>query len=308
MRALGILDTESEEHFDRLARLTSRLFSAPVVLIALVDEHRLWFKSVVGADVIELPRDVAFCSQTILQDAILEVPDTAAEADLAGFPTRLDEPLRYYAGCPIRSPDGYKVGVLCILDCKVRKLDDTEKAALRDIAAILEKELALLQFASQDALTGVPNRRGFLLLAQQSLAFCVRQNCAGTLVVIDVEGLHTINHTWGRAEGDLVLLVFADQLKKTFRGTDSFARISADQFCVFLANVTAVQASAVFARFNDTLQRYNTDAGRGYHLVFSLATVEFNPDQHGSLEHMLAEAEALIEQRKQQASDLLATQ
>lgn len=144
LRALherGILDTPPEERFDRITRLARRLLDVPAAMVTMVDSERQWFKSTSGLDVTETPRDLAFCSYTIQQDTMFIVPDALADPRFADNPVVADGPrLRFYAGRPVHV-DGRRVGTLCVVDNRPRQLDEEDKKALDDLAALVEKEL-----------------------------------------------------------------------------------------------------------------------------------------------------------------------
>lgn len=295
LRSLGILDTPPEERFDRITRLARRMFDVPVALVTLVDESRQWFKSCDGLGTRETSREVSFCAHALLDDGVFVIPDAAEDVRFADNPLVTGTPnIRFYAGCPLTALNGDKLGTFCIIDSKARKLAHEDLLALQDLAAIVEDELAALQLALQDELTGIPNRRGFVQSARQSLAFCIRQGLPGSLVYLDIDNFKAINDTWGQPEGDLVLLTFADHLQKSFRESDSFARLGGDEFVVFLANVTKPQAELVFSRFSKALRKYNQEAVRGYDVAFSHGIVEFSNDKHASIETMLADGDALM--------------
>lgn len=295
LHALNILDTPPEERFDRVTRLAQRMFKVPIALVTLVDANRQWFKSCIGLEVRETPRDISFCSHAINEDGIMVVSNAQADPRFAGHPAVTGEPhVRFYAGCPLQAPNGLKLGTLCIVDRKARTLDAEDLAALRDLAAIVEDELAALQMAMQDELTKIPNRRGFMLTAQQSLALCARHDLPASLVFLDLDAFKAINDTWGHAEGDLALLTFADQLQKTFRESDIFGRLGGDEFAVFLANVTGEQAGLIFGRFAEELQKRTREAARGYDIHYSPGIVEYQAGKHGTIEDLLVESDALM--------------
>ena len=295
LHSLNILDTPPEERFERLTRLARRMFDVPIALVTLVDAHRQWCKSSAGIEARELPRDSSFCGHAILDDAVMIVPDALTDARFADNPSVTGNAhFRFYAGCPLKAPNGARLGTLCIIDRKPRVFGSEDVAALSDLAAIAEDELAAMQLAMQDELTKIANRRGFLLTAQQSLALCVRHGLPASLVLLDLEGFRAINDTWGHAEGDLALLMFADQLQKSFRESDIFARVGGDEFAVFLANVTGAQADRIFARFAEELGKRTGDAARGYDVRYTRGVVEFRQERHDSVNALLAEAEASL--------------
>jgi PAS domain S-box-containing protein len=119
----AIMDTEPEESFDELTRLAARICDVPVATISLVDASRQWYKSKVGMDMIETPRDVAFCNYTIQEKGILIIPDAAKDPRFATNPYVLGNPnVRFYAGFPLKSREGYGIGSLCAVDVKPRVL------------------------------------------------------------------------------------------------------------------------------------------------------------------------------------------
>jgi sigma-B regulation protein RsbU (phosphoserine phosphatase) len=144
VHALQILDTPAEERFDRVARLAAQIFNVPIAYVALIDSNRQWFKAVCGLTVSETGRDVSFCGHTILQSDTLVVPDTLLDARFRKNPLVTGEPhLRFYAGHPLTGPDGHKVGTLCIADRQPRELSAKGRQTLRELAALVERELDL---------------------------------------------------------------------------------------------------------------------------------------------------------------------
>lgn len=143
LQALGLLDTPPEERFDRLTRLAAALFAVPIALVSLVDRDRQWFKSRQGLDLAETPREAAFCAHAILGPDVLLVPDAQADPRFADNPLVTGEPrVRFYAGVPLRLPDGSRAGTLCLNDTRPRDLDEKQIGLLRDLGALVERELA----------------------------------------------------------------------------------------------------------------------------------------------------------------------
>lgn len=144
----GLLDSIPEERFDRITRLCSAMFNAPVTAVSLIDNDRQWFKSNVGLPgLTETPRDHAFCAHTVLQDDIMVVPDAMQDERFADNPFVDGAPnIRFYAGCPIRvsssnGEDKFPIGTLCIIDYKPRDLCEEEVRALKDFGAMVEREI-----------------------------------------------------------------------------------------------------------------------------------------------------------------------
>jgi PAS domain S-box-containing protein len=140
-----VLDTPPEAAFDRITRLAAQIFNMPTALISLVDESRAWFKSWVGFGAREVPRDATLCSFAVLTDQPLIIPDARLDDRFACNPFVQSEPgVRFYAGAPLLSHDGFNLGTLCLLDSQPRDhLSIEQQATLVDLAAIVVDELEL---------------------------------------------------------------------------------------------------------------------------------------------------------------------
>lgn len=145
LRHLGVLDTPPEERFDRLTRLAAAIFDVPTALVSLVDQDRQWFKSALGAGALrETPRETSFCAHAVVNRETLVVRDTLSDARFADNPMVTGEPrVRFYAGEPLILPDGSCVGTVCLLDTRPRELDEARLQLLRDIGALVQRELLL---------------------------------------------------------------------------------------------------------------------------------------------------------------------
>lgn len=158
--ALGLLDTVPEERFDRLTRLASQVFNVPIALVSLVDETRQWFKSSQGVSACETGRDISFCGHTILGDDLFIVSNALQDRRFADNPLVTGEPnIRFYAGAPLHSVEGYRLGTLCLIDSQPRTLSPEECSMLRDLADCVERELNLLAEKKLNALLIDSERR-----------------------------------------------------------------------------------------------------------------------------------------------------
>ena len=142
LHALGVLDTEPEERFDRYTAEIAEILDVPVALVSLVDTDRQWFKSRHGTNAQQAPRDVSLCAHAIHGDDVFEVPDALVDDRFADNPMVKNDPrVRFYAGMPLRLSNGSAVGTLCVIDQRPRRLDDRELAELRRIADLVTAEL-----------------------------------------------------------------------------------------------------------------------------------------------------------------------
>ncbi|MGE3512155.1 MAG: GAF domain-containing protein, partial [Vicinamibacterales bacterium] len=149
LRSLGILDSPPEQAFDDLTRLAALVSGAPIALISLVDVGRQWFKSTYGIDVVQTPRDVAFCARAILTPAdTMVVEDATRDVRFADNPLVTGDPhIRAYAAVPLVWADGQALGTLCVIDRVPRRMTDEQLDALRRLGRQVISQIELRQAA-----------------------------------------------------------------------------------------------------------------------------------------------------------------
>jgi PAS domain S-box-containing protein len=144
LHGYSVLDTEPEAAFDDLARLASQICNTPIALISLVDRDRQWFKARVGFDAAELPREHAFCSHVVHGGQALVVADARADARFADGPLVTGpRAIRFYAGAPLVTPEGYVLGTLCAMDREPRELTPTQREGLEVLSRQVMAQLTL---------------------------------------------------------------------------------------------------------------------------------------------------------------------
>ena len=152
LRRYGILDTPREEAYDDLASLAAQVCGTPVAMIGFLDTDRVWFKSAVGFDVTEMPRDKTFCAHAVVAREVLVIPDAAQDPRFSSNPLVTSSPgVRFYAGVPLFSREGYALGTLCVIDRVGRSLLPPQLSALealaRQVTAQLELRRRLMELA-----------------------------------------------------------------------------------------------------------------------------------------------------------------
>jgi PAS domain S-box-containing protein len=158
LRSYEILDTPTEADFDEIAALASRLCDTPMALVSLVAEQRQWFKAEVGLGVRETPIEQSVCACVMREPGPLQIEDLRADPRFARNPLVTGRPhLRFYAGAPLRSADGFALGMLCVLDVRPRSLSDGQLESLRVLA---RQVVAQMEARRQAALA---NRRALAL-------------------------------------------------------------------------------------------------------------------------------------------------
>ncbi len=294
LRALKLLDSAPEERFDRLTRMAKRMFGVDISVLSLIDDGRQWFKS--KSSEMDLPdetsREVSFCGHAILGNDVFVVEDAMDDHRFKDNPLVTEDPsIRFYAGYPLRVNNGSALGTLCIIDTAPRAFDEDDSQLLKDLGVMAEQEIAALQLATLDELTLISNRRGFTSLAKHSINICRRKGLSASTLLFDLNKFKLINDTFGHAEGDRALVIFANIMREVFRESDVFGRIGGDEFAVLMMDVDIENTERVIQRFEDEMTAYNKEAKRGYDIEFSVGYVNTLITDKVDIDTLLAEAD-----------------
>ena len=275
LRRYQILDTPPEDAFDRFTRLASAALDMPIALVSLVDRGRQWFKAKQGISAEQTPRDVAFCAHAICDRDVMVVPDATKDPRFADNPLVTGDPhIRFYAGAPLRTRDGYNVGVVCVKDRRPRELSPAQRTILVDLAAMIvdqmelrlagrnalkellaKEELAreLKRLASTDHLTGVLNRRAFMEIAEKEFLRAKRYDRPLSILMLDVDHFKRINDSHGHAIGDRVLKALADETQACIRTHDVLGRLGGEEFAILVPETGEEEPRVIANRIRERL-------------------------------------------------------
>lgn len=191
---------------------------------------------------------------------------------------------------------------MCLIDREPRGFTKEDKTILKDLAAMVEREIELTQLATNDELTGIPNRRGFKILAEKSLKLCKRKHLPASIVYFDVDKFKRINDDHGHAEGDRTLLAIANNMKTVSRDSDVIARLGGDEFVMMFSNTSKETAEVVVKRFEQSMDELCKQEALSYQVSLSHGIVEYDPEVHSSIGDLLNEGDKLMYAQKQSPS------
>lgn len=299
LQQYDILDTPPEESFDRITRLAKSALQMPIVLVSLIDADRQWFKSRQGLEVTETPRDISFCTHAIEQDEPYIIRDALRDARFRENLLVTGKPnIRFYAGVPLKTPDGYNIGTLCALDTKSRDLSDLEVDLIRDLARLVVNELELRRIAATDSLTGAQTRRSFHLAVEREIDRARRYERSVSCIAFDIDRFKSINDTHGHAAGDAVLQSLAALCQSRLRSVDLFGRLGGEEFAIVLPESDRLGAMEVAERLRQDIA--NTPISDGDDLIGVTASfgVSVFSGQDETPQNLLRRADAALYEAK----------
>ena len=279
LQRYAVLDTAEEAAFDDLVKIAAGICGAPTATVSLIDADRQWFKARHNLELTETSRDTSFCGHAILDPGnVMVVPDATADERFYDNPlVTNEEGIRFYAGAPLLSSEGYAVGTLCVFGSEPQRLEEFQVFALhalsRQVAQLLELrriskalnlqlqdrqwyeqqlhdyqdklEIQNADLAEQtrtDPLTDLPNRRAFAAALEAAMEKSLASGQKLSVAVLDIDHFKMINDLHGHAEGDQVLVALASMLKAQFSGRGMAARYGGEEFVMLLPDSTAEEA------------------------------------------------------------------
>lgn len=265
----GILDAPSDPDLEAITRLASHIAGTEVAVINLIDADRQVQPAATGMEPGVFTRDQSMCAHVVAEDAPIHVTDARDDPRFADNPFVTGDiaDVRLYASHPLRTPDGFAIGSLCVVDSQPGDLDEHRLAALEDLSHQVVQLLELRRhvedlgnalaevdhLAAHDHLTGLANRRRFM----DEVASQLRGRHAVTPLVVycDLDGFKPINDAHGHEIGDLVLVTVAERLQRAVRHDDVVARIGGDEFAVLCADLTEDDVDTLVSRLRDEVEQ-----------------------------------------------------
>lgn len=318
VKKLHLLDTPIEERFERITRMVCKALNMPIAIFNLIDQDRQYYKSVRGLTATEASLKGAFCTHALHEENMLLVPNTANDERFSDNPfvdgTYLN--VGFYAGCPIRTPDGMPVGTLCAIDTKPRDLTHEELETLKDLAGMVETELRLssisksqsemaekldnaTRLAMIDVLTRLWNRGGLEKLIAKEWSEAIRQQKPITVVIADVDRFKSINDQHGHPGGDAVLRDVAKKLVECARSEDIVGRWGGEEFVILLTNCQPDMVAQTLERFRASVEALEIEfEGRKIPVTMSFGAATLIPSQSDASDALIAKADAALYEAK----------
>jgi diguanylate cyclase (GGDEF)-like protein/PAS domain S-box-containing protein len=210
LRRFEVLDTPAETGFDDLTTLAAQLCETPIALVSLVDSDRQWHKSMVGVEVDTAPRELSICAHALHNDGLLLVPDLLLDPRFVDNPMVAKLGVRFYAGAPLRTDDGFVLGTLCVLDTVPRLLSARQREQLEMLAGQVMAQLELRRNIAALATEVQARRKTELELAQSHLVMVGMLAASQSMVSVkDLDGKFLIanpklHEVLGVPDGDLL--------------------------------------------------------------------------------------------------------
>lgn len=298
--------------------MVCRLMNVPISIFNLIDDHRQHYKSVQGLNTTDAAKDAAFCTHALNEDIMLLVPNAQQDERFHDNPFVTGKYLNigFYAGCPVRAPDGMPVGTLCAIDMQPRDMSDEQLTALRDLAAMVETELKNVtlskaqtslvrelgeanRLALVDPLTRLWNRRGVTELLEREWADAARHGKPVTLVMADIDFFKKINDTFGHAVGDDVLRETAKRLLEMLRAEDAVGRMGGEEFLMILTDCDPSMVMATVDRIRKAIEsRPFMIDGETYMVTMSFGAATHVPQSGDKPEETIEQADKALYRAK----------
>lgn len=299
-----ITDTPRDEAFDRIVRIACTALEAPMGAITFIESERQWIKSELGLGLGETSRDISFCTHALLGDAVMVVEDAARDPRFCANPLVTERGVRFYAGAPLITPEGYRLGTLCVIDHVPRKIGARDRDLLRDMAAIVVGEMELRRRAGTDPLTGLYTRRFFQEVAGRELIRARREGKPLSAAFIHPDRFQGIVESQGQAAGDAVLRAMGPAAAQVLRDTDLVGRWAGEMLVLLLPGTDLKHAAPVLDRLRKSIAGLILPELQGQQITVSIGAAALAA-QDLTMGDVLARADAALHRAKDRGSNRL---
>lgn len=300
LEKLDMLDTPRDEGFDRMVRLIKTVFTVDIGIVSFIDGHRQWYKSCSGMSVDEMPRQDSFCQYVVNCEEPLLIQDTTRDPRFASHPVVTGEAhIRFYAGVPLKTRDGYTVGTVCAIDRSPRSFSTRDLGILQEIAGLAMDRVEVMQTAAVDSLTGALTRRAFKEEAARLLSLAARHHQDVACITLDVDHFKRVNDTHGHATGDEALKLVAATCKEQLRGGDLLGRLGGEEFAILLPHVDRQGALTVAEKLRQAVASRPLPVPNGEMKITASFGTTMMSIVAKDIDSLLAQADAAMYQAKQ---------
>lgn len=280
--------------FDRITRLARQTFDVPIAVISLLDKDRQWLLSATGTDVEETPRTVSFCAHAILDEGVFIIRDTLKDPRFCNNPYVKGLPnVRFYAGCPVRLPDGMIAGIICVVDTSPRFFSTDEVNALLDLASIVEDEFERISFIMTDEMTGLLNKRGFLKKGEEQLTALYKKNMPFVMITFHLVNYMAINELLGYKEGVNLIRKFSAILTRVAGRNCILAHAANGIFYVLVATDDEFSADRLLLNIQCEVDEYNLKKTKPYYMCYSYGMAESEDNPVGTLKDFITQSDKI---------------
>jgi diguanylate cyclase (GGDEF)-like protein len=272
--SFDVLDSPPERAYDDIVLLAAQICGTPQAGMGLADNDRMWYKARIGLPVSESDRELSFCGHAVLQNEPLVIDDLALDQRFADNPLVTGGPqLRFYAGAPLMSAEGYAVGTLCAMDTIPRTLNEEQRESLTALARQLVAQLELRRLlaasrteALTDPLTGLGNRRALMADFPEAVD-TASDEAPMHLLLFDLDGFKSYNDTFGHNAGDQLLVRLSAELREALAGSGRVYRLGGDEFCALVGG-----ERTELGRLASVAREALTERGLGFSITASLGS------------------------------------
>ncbi len=307
LEALNLLDTAAEERFDRITRIARHVFKTDIALVSLVDKDRQWFKSAQGLGASETSRAISFCGHAVAKNETLVVDNASVDERFFDNPLVTGDPnIRFYAGQPLHTSDGWPVGTLCVINSQPKTLSEEEKMLLEDLAKLVEAELVLsstlvanqrlkqkLAEAEKNSTDGASRAwsQEFITdLARSELLTAQRDGQPFSIALLEIDRLDDVKSDQSDLAFKAILDAIAQRLRAGLSAADTIGRFGENRFLVVLPNCSLRAADRTAEGLRKQLRRAPFPYGTAVTGSFGVTTA----DKDSTLASMLKAADRAL--------------